>query len=316
MSRANRAYRVFGGVLASEIPFPELPAADSEADWVLDTAAEPPRLSNAARCGEDRVAGDVRVRLFRHSNGYRLEFDDTGFFDVAADGKQLLWCAGHASDIGSVRLDVFGRVIPLAMHASGLITLHGSAVSVSGAGIGFLGPKYHGKSTLSQALMRAGALLATDDALPVEAGGEVRMRPGVHRARLWNDSLTWIRSGSAPADGAPRQKHLLEAPSVELLLQESVPLAALYLLAPLAPGRGVSAVERVRLTPTHAALSLVVHAKLGALLGKGEAGVALQRASRIAELVPVYRLELVRDFHRLPEVVDALLEWHSATIRA
>ncbi|HWA14782.1 MAG TPA: hypothetical protein VG817_00005, partial [Gemmatimonadales bacterium] len=59
------------------------------------------------------------------------------------------------------------------------------------------------------------------------------------------------------------------------------------------------------------ALALVGHGKLTPLLGKEESAVTLQRATAIARKVPVYALSIVRDFARLPAVVEQLLAWHS-----
>ena len=36
------------------------------------------------------------------------------------------------------------------------------------------------------------------------------------------------------------------------------------------------------------------------------------RASDIVRTVPVYRLEVARDFGRLDDVIDQLVDWHSS----
>lgn len=304
-------YRVFGGALASPIGFPELPRTPGAADWVLETVDPAPAPRDAVLLGTDDVEADVRVHLYRDADGYRLVFDDTGTFEVLAEGARLTWAAGPRADERSVRLDVLGRVLPLAMHAAGTLTLHGSAVAVGGSGIGFLGPKHFGKSTLSQALVAAGARLATDDALPVAlAGGTAWMRPGVPAARLWGDSLAWLRAGRAEGSGDGGGKTTLAPLPAAQIVDERVPLAALYVLAPRRPEPTAPPARRARLPAVQAALALVAHAKLGPLLGRGEAALMLDRASRVADALPVYRLELVRDFAHLPAVVDALLAWH------
>ena len=51
--------------------------------------------------------------------------------------------------------------------AEGAVTLHASAVAVDGAAIGFMAPKFHGKSTLAAAMTYVGAHLVSDDALAI-----------------------------------------------------------------------------------------------------------------------------------------------------
>ena len=71
-----------------------------------------------------------------------------------------------------------------------------------------------------------------------------------------------------------------------------------------------AAARRERLSEVVSALALVRHAKLGPLFGGPEAMVWLRWAAALARTVPVYGLEVVRDFARLPEVVAHVLEWH------
>ena len=209
-----------------------------------------------------------------------------------------------------VRLHVIGRVLATALHAAGLFCLHGSGVVVEGGAIGFLAPRFWGKSTLAMALARAGAGLLSDDTLAVHPDDvPVKLWPGVHSVRLWGDSAERI-AGDDPAEGASpfEVKRTFTRLPEHLLAREPVPVSAIYLLAPNL-GTGPVA-QRESLAPVPAAAALVGHAKIGALLGRSEAPVVLDRAVRIASRVPVYRLDLARDFARLSAVVMQLTEWH------
>ncbi|HWA16449.1 MAG TPA: hypothetical protein VG817_08445, partial [Gemmatimonadales bacterium] len=109
--------------------------------------------------GTDEVTGDITVALYRTTDGYWLQYSDTGSFAILGAGRQLTW---HHPPLTSrltldARMDVLGRVIPMAIHAEGLLNLHGSAVSTARESIGFLAPKLHGKSTTALALVKAGA---------------------------------------------------------------------------------------------------------------------------------------------------------------
>jgi 3'-phosphoadenosine 5'-phosphosulfate sulfotransferase (PAPS reductase)/FAD synthetase len=57
-------------------------------------------------------------------------------------------------------------------------------------------------------------------------------------------------------------------------------------------------------------MSIVTQLKVGAVLGGSESAVSFDRAVRVASSVPVYTLNVVRDFDRMPEVVGQIMEWH------
>lgn len=308
-------YTVFGSRLRSEIPLASLHPADAgEPRWTLRIVKQPLVVSSADLLGEDEVDAGVRVRLFRHAHGYRLVYDDTGSFDVLEGGSRIEWTPRPGADPTAAGLDVLGRVLPTAMHAAGTLCLHGSAVALGETGVAFLAPKFHGKSTLAQALVRAGAGLITDDVVPVDPGPPAAMRPGVQHLRLWDDSAARLTplAGRAAAAGA---KHVVDAADDARPLRP-LPVSAVYLLAPVRGEPGRPAVRRTPLPPLAAAMSVLRHSRLGMLLGKGDAAALLDRAVRLAAAAPVYTLELVRDFDRLGDVVDQLVEWHPGTLAA
>ncbi|CAN5537953.1 hypothetical protein BH24GEM3_BH24GEM3_07830 [soil metagenome] len=307
-------YSVFGGCLLSAIPFPELrPSRDDAPDWTLQRAETPPETGTpTAPLGEDWVDVNVRVRLFRRAGGFRLEYDDTGSFDVLQGGSRILWHPGSYARPQAVRLDVLGRVLPLALHVSGALCLHGSAVAIDGSGIAFLAPKLHGKSTLAQAMVAAGARMASDDVVPVYASAPPQMAPGVPSARLLSDALEQL-GNRLPSSASAGEKHTLDLLPDDRLMLGPVPLAAVYLLKPSQPAAAEDPAHRTQLPPLHAALALLREAKLGALLGESEAAILLDRVAAIARTVPVYTLELVRGWELLPRAVAQLLAWHQET---
>jgi hypothetical protein len=306
-------YLVFGGTFQSDLEFPELPPSDGGAPrWVLTTRPGVPALpDDSILLGEDAVHGDITVHLYRTPAGYWLKYSDTGSFELTAEGSQITWhCPPEtATLVPYARMDVLGRVIPMAIHAEGLLNLHGSAVFTGKESIGFLAPKLHGKSTLALALVRGGAKLLTDDTLVVDTRSTPIARPGVHAMRLWSDSADRLM-GEAPSDAPANDKLIVSDIPMEQRMQLPSALGALYLLQPVKPEPGRPAVTRRQLSGMEGALALVGHGKLTPLLGKGQSAVTLERATTIARKIPVYALSVVRDYDRLPEVVQQLLEWH------
>ncbi len=302
---------VFGGCLHSDLDCPELASCDApESTWTLRTVSEAAEVESFEYLGEDEVDPDIRVRLYRTGKGYLLRFDDTGDFRVSADGTEVEWSPAAGASIMDARIDLLGRVLPLAMHQSGTFCLHGSAVALETGAVGFIAGKFRGKSTLALALANAGARLITDDTIPVDPGPPARMRPGVPSLRLWRDSASRLRAVPAP-DSQKGAKQPFVAPP-DRVLHHPVCLSAIYLLSPVSGSRP-AAVHRERLSQVLSALALIRHAKLGPLFGGTESVVLFRRATTLARTVPVYLLEVARDFERLPEVAAQLMEWHRAT---
>jgi hypothetical protein len=206
-------------------------------------------------------------------------------------------------------------VLALALGARGALALHGSAVTVAGRGIVLLGAKHAGKSTLAAALAAAGARLVADDMAAVHPPFPPRLLPGLPLLRLWDEAADHLRQrglGGTRLDGTKQTLAELPAEQVE---RRAAPLAAVYLLDPCA-GDAEGDVRRVRLSPTDAALAMVVHAKLGPLLHGAPAAEHLARAAAVAGRTPAYRLRVPRGWDRLERVAARILDWHRPPRRA
>jgi len=306
-------YGVFGFTIESTIAFPELEAADAcdRVDWRIRMAREERAGSAGTSLGIDCVYGDVQVRTYASGMTLRIAFDDTGVFEVRPSDREVVWYPGPLPAEAAVRADILGRVMALAAHADGHLTLHAGAVSVGGRAIALVGPKHAGKSTLALALVRKGARLLTDDTLVVRLqGGTAWAAPGVQRMRLWEDTaraLGTLVSGSGDA------KSMASLAPNEL---ETAPmsLAACYVLASVDPNGGDgngAPIQRERMSSVHAALACVRFSKLGRL-GGGAVGMAvLDRAGSLTKAVPVFVAAVRPDLARLDEVAERVMAWHA-----
>jgi len=306
-----RCYQLFGGALRSDIDFPELRSIESDApSWSLRSVSSVPDMMHDTLLGESELVPGFQVRLFRHARGFRFVFDDTGTFDITNGGGDIAWLAGASFEESWVRADVTGRVLAVALHAAGHLCLHGSAVTTAAGAIAFLAPKFHGKSTLALALARAGARLLTDDVLPVEPTPPFQAVPGVHQVKLWQDTATHF--GVDRETPRPGSKHLIHDFDDGMLSNDRTPLAAIYLLSPVIVEEGEAAPEvtRSRLHAVPSALALVRHSIMGSMLSGAEAQVVMDRAAKVADQVPVYKLEVAAGMDRIGDTVYRLLAWH------
>ena len=150
-------YFAFGGCLRSELEFPDLsPAAEFEVpDWEIRAFSSVP-TEQGTLSGERVIDPNWALRLYRLPEGWRLEYGATGSYEVLERGRRIIWYHGTVRREEVVRAVILGPIMALALHESGTLCLHGSAVTIGERGIGFLAPKGYGKSTLAVALTAAG----------------------------------------------------------------------------------------------------------------------------------------------------------------
>jgi hypothetical protein len=309
-------YRVFGGVLRSPVEFPELPAATGEPSWTIEIGDVASPVAPDALIGDDTVYGEVRVHCFRTAAGHALIYDDTGRFDIEDDGALIRWYQPEdltPQRLDAARADVIGRVLALALHQQGVLTLHASAIAIGSQGIALLAPKGHGKSTLAAALVKQGGRLLSDDTLPVSQGARLTLRPGVPQLRLWRDAAMQLVAERADEATAGR-KVVLDRLDPETVATEGVPFVAAYIVVPAVPREDQPAVTRLPLAQIQATLGLIEHTKLGPLLGGEDARRVFEQAATIAQEVPLYLLKVARDLNRIEEVARTIAGWHGSDV--
>ena len=308
-------YATFDGCLHSDqLLFPELAFSDSRTpSWHLEVVREPSEL---VEDGETLGAGlepYCEITLCRIPNGLRLRHSCTGYFDITSNGRNIAWHPTPTASLEMGRIDVLGRVLSVALHLNGVIALHGSAVGFDGSAIAFLAPKLHGKSTLAAALVRAGARLLSDDTVAVRLSPSATVHYGVPSMRLCSDSAQRFIAPETPQRVGVDGKHVVDHKRDEVVTAVHTPLSAIYLLQPVVRGIKADSARRTRLPVTQAAIALLGHAKIASLLGKTEATVVFERAATLARAVPVYRLEVVRDFDEIEVVLNTIMSWHDST---
>lgn len=298
-------YEVFGGVLQSDIEFPELPASERDRpDWTLRRLESLVPLSDAVVVGVEELVGGVAARLERGRDRFRLRFDDTGSFDIGRDGARIDWCPLPGASPAVVRADVLGRVLSVALHAAGDLCLHASAAAIGGSAVALVGPRGYGKSTLTMALVDKGARLVADDTVRL-SGAPPRTAVAVPSLRLREDAAARFGVHSEAEIGD--KVIVRDAPVAP---ERWLPLEAIYVLVPRASDATPVLIRRERLGSLEATLALVRHGKIAPLLGGEEAASVLPRASAVVSAVPVFALEVARDLERVGEAARVLQGWH------
>lgn len=306
-------FHVFGGVLRSALHWPELRACPpvSHPDWTLVRGPRAGLPRTASCLGVHRYADDVEVGLWRAGDLWRVATSDIGDFDLTDGGRRIVWRSDDHAGEELARFDMLGRVLPLALHREGALSLHGSAVATPAGAVLLLGPKGRGKSTLALALAQRGAPLLTDDVAVVEyRDGGCHVRPGVHAMRLWPDAAARLGTADYGTPGAVGRKLVVHTLPPELRAGSAVPLAAVYLLEPAVADGSAGPAERHRLRPVDSVRQLLGQVTAGNLLGGAAAPDVLARVAELARRTPVHVLRLRHDFDQLEAVAGILLEWH------
>jgi hypothetical protein len=305
--------RVFGEVLATDLPLPGLPVAargDGQfAYWDLQTRVNSlgagTHSAAASICGTLPYGNGVPVTLADVDGGAEIVFGDTGRFTLDRDARRIEHLAPPEVDRSAVALDLIGVVLPFALHQRGAWCLHASAVQTRDGVIAFLAPRGTGKSTLAAACVQHGCALVADDVLVLRAQGSgVVVTPSGLPMRL--------RADTAHALGVDDvgQETWGKVRVHSAMASMNLSLAACYVLAPVDADAAVSRVSRdVRA----AALALLTNGKIAAMLGAGAAGDALSRCIEFASRAPVYDLAVPRALSRLDAVIAQLLAWHAGS---
>ena len=214
-----------------------------------------------------RVAHDDRVarRLFRHR---RVRRHDRRTHDHLVSSRR------RRRDERPPRRRRDAAAIRACISPTGSCCTAAPSRSTEGA-VAFLAPSGFGKSTLAMSLTTAGARFLSDDAVPVRiAGSSAIAAPGVPSPRFREDSFARF-SDLLPSEVVPSSGKLTMRARLgdDLIETRERPLAALYVLRPVAPDAGAGA-QRSALSPIAATMELVRNAKLAKLLWGDESRAA------------------------------------------
>lgn len=260
----------------------------------------------------------LRFSLFPHAGhhgpegfGLAVRGEEAGLFRCTPERIDVEW----ASDPAGAPNHLVTYLLPLWLEARGVPVLHGSAVTIGGSAVGFLGPSGVGKSTLAAELVRRGCGFVADDGLALHhRAGAWHCLAGPPLARLWPSALR-DRLGVEPA-GLPRVRGAGDKRRWEMTAEATRPgghrLAALYLLDRRAGADGPP--RSTPQDPKQALLRLLEHgvaAAPAAALGLSER--RLDRLAEVAESVPIRRLSFPGHTDTAAAILEAITEDLDAT---
>lgn len=302
-------YRFFDLAIESEMELPWLAQADaSVAEWTV----------GPGRVGEGfefvhawQAPGGAEVmRAGRRGADYLLEFPGLARFELAFGERRIVAeAAAGCSDTSLAHL-LLDQALPRAVCHLGRCVIHASAVEIGGGAVAFTGETGMGKSTLAAAFQRAGYRVLADDCLLFEPAGKgAQVLAAYPSLRLWPDSADALYAGAEQARldtgemAHYSSKRVLGA--VAPVEARALPLAALCLLQPGAPGTGPREGTTLQAVGGVAAVMALVGAQFTLdPVAHGAVVRAFEAVRRVAGRAPVFSLAFPRDFSALPEVID------------
>ncbi len=258
---------------------------------------------------------ELVLSVARIDGRYLLEFDDGRTFAFDPDARTVT-CPEPVD--AAVRHQLLDQVLPRVLEHLGYLMIHASAVRTPHGVVMFVADTGAGKSTLVASFEAAGMELLSDDCMEVSLDSDttVRCRPTYRSLRLWSDSADAIMANEryepmSPGSDKRRLGLARTAPADPTVVTAICVLANddhdrhEVALSPVTPARAVSLLlaQCFRLDPTDAASTKRT----------------FERCADVVERVPVVELAYPRDYARLPEVRDAVLEraatgdWMSAS---
>jgi hypothetical protein len=204
---------------------------------------------------------------------------------------------------------LLGQALSFSIIKQGGEPLHSTVVEIDGQGVGFIGDCGYGKSTLAAAFLQMGYPLLTDDLLALsEDSDSLLAYPGLPRIKLFSDIAKKVlgeRVMGFPITPSSAKLIVPLAPSQSI--RTPIPLKAIYVLSPPAPG-SLGRKATVRKLPGRKALMSIIRNTYNAKIAEPE---RLKRqfiwASKIVSRIPIKALSYPRTLESLSSVREAVL---------
>lgn len=323
----NFTYSVFGLLLSSNLPIPELiPVEMPEPGPIViihmddspyisgQIPKERETLTHTSAYTDETGQPALRIWEVDSGNFLRLEYYDGTQFWMDRRGTEL-W-AQWPSDltIEDAATYLLGPVLGLLLRLRGVTCLHASAVAFADHAIAFVGSEGAGKSTTAALMARKGCAVISDDVVALEErDGAYFVNPAYPYLCLWPDSVTLVYGPDKelPSFSRSWEKRLLSLARNDLRFEaQALPLGAIFVLGERGSTPGAPFVEQ--LTPREGLLALVANSYATNLLDKEMRACEFEFLGRMLATVPIRRLLPREDPARSDELCEVILRCYEA----
>ena len=320
-------YRLFGINLISDFRFTSRlsiganqPDSFGQSHTVFFTCDQFPPFSVDWKTGKlvysrkvETLNGEAWNALHHFASNDVFQFGEVADFYL---GRNQIDCYFfNPSNQELMELYLLGPVLAFWLERYMYPVLHASAVSVDGRIAAFPSHSGNGKSTLAANLLQAGAMLLTDDILPIEdQAGKFWGHPGIPQINLWPDQAVQFLDNNEESEfvfpGISKRRISIEAIKNGKFCNEKQTLACIYIPSRLEQTSSGTDIEVVPLPPAEAVIELVRYSFIPPYIFEklGWQARRLDFFARLVKQVPVRRLLYPSGFEYLPRVTDAILQ--------
>jgi hypothetical protein len=291
------SYRAFGLRIRSDIELPELTPEAFDGAGDIEIGIRPLGIIAGLTKPYHDFSSELQVLAYPEVGAFVIEGVDRIFVEPTPGAPS-----------GLLAFPLLGPVMGLLLHLRGNFVLHASAVSLGGRGIGFLGDKGAGKSTLATTLLRQpGAALLTDDLLVFNDRAEILA--AFPQVKLAPDAL----AVSAGLDIVMRAPPIENFPKQQVRLAGDVPKAPVPAVALYELHRDAHA-RMAPLSSSEAFRILIRFCYVGRFAGRklnfDEQRRLFVQAAGIANAIDIKRLYVPDTLQQLSLVGDFLAAAH------
>lgn len=246
---------------------------------------------------------------------YRVRLGSDLVVDILPDGRIVTRPRPH---LPQITIDHFlaDQVFPRLLAHAGWLVVHAGAVRVGHAAVMLMGISGRGKSTLSASFDQAGFELLGDDAMIVSsADGISRVRPVYPSLRLFPDSIDALMPDAVTAGPMAHysNKQRIDVASARELGDLPLPIDAIFSIAGVAKD---DCIGFRRLPIAECCMTFIENSFALDPSDVIQARGRMDEASALARQVPTFEISYPRDYARLPEVRQAILDQVAALVPA
>ena len=304
------AYRLAGLRIVSDMPLPGLTPCNGDgvaaADQVVIRRSRVPEALAPVR----KIFANGQC----NEHEFLLNIPDVGRY-LVRQGTEILVEPAPYSATEELHGYLLGTMLGVLCHQRGIMPLHASAIDVADGCVAFVGESGAGKSTLVAALAARGHQIMTDDLCFLRVGDEQNVEgwPGIHRIRLWEDSMSALGIDEAGAERVWRRWNKYYIPVRPP--QDPVKPRRVRRIYQLHAARDARSARVERLQGAAAIEVLMQHVyRLGLAEYMGYKPAAFMICAAMASHVPVFRFSRPLRFGVLRQGLE-LLEDHLRDLR-
>lgn len=252
--------------------------------------------------------GDLGTKFFR------LRLADLLMVDIEPARRIV---ARPSAGLPQVTIDHFlaDQVYPRLLAHEGSLVIHAGAVLVDDAALLFVGESGRGKSTLTASFDQTGNALLGDDAIVISSVDHTPHACPVYPSlRLLPDSIAALMPGAATAGPVA---HYSRKERIDVAVDREIGGTAIPVRAIFSISDATTSEIGIRPLPAaQACMTLVANSFALDPTDVDQAHCRMDEASALARQVPAFEISYPRDYARLPEVRQAILDQVAAMMPA